>query len=233
MGCAHVLQAENGSFWKELCLESRRLAPLSCCSCKTGISLRWRLGFSILAGGQVSVGILLLACLSLIWVGAGPSSGAAVPLLLHALRQGWRAGQWKAFLTRGQRHEVQELSDVSPAQILQFDFAKTRRFSQDTRGYRTVASLATSTPACFQNSRDETSTLCPWGCGALGHWHHVAWLCQNRPSQRCLPPNTSVGRRLGWVPRDLNAQDARSLVAWLEVVQCAIWRQRHGRPPED
>ena len=96
------------------------------------------------------------------WKGCTPelSSNATVPQLLHSLRQGWRAGQWAAFLSRGGRHEVQELSDVSPAQILQFDFAKTRRFSQDNRGYRTVASLATATP-CFQNSRDGTPILCP------------------------------------------------------------------------
>ena len=95
------------------------------------------------------------------------------PSDLTCLKTGVESQAMAVFL-HWRRHEVAELSGITAAQLLTYDFDRTRRAMQESSAYRTVSSLASASPACFQGNRDGVAAGCPWQCGEVGHWHHIA-----------------------------------------------------------
>ena len=172
------------------------------------------------------------------WRGVTPEcsldlSTQSVPQMLHSLRQGWRAEHWRLF-QNWPRPEVAELSGITAAQFLRTDFDRTRKAMQESPSYRTVATLASTSPACFKPGvRQNTvrSHLCCWpGCNALGSWRHIAWTCRCRPAHapRLRGLNlTPVQLRLGWVRKGVRSDVG--VANWLAEVQTQIWRAAH--PP--
>ena len=157
----------------------------------------------------------------------GPETRVATAM--HSLRQGWRCDQWARF-TWNSRHEVAELQHVTSAQLLRFDFDRTRLAMRNSAAYRTVALLSSASPACFQDGRVAFSDRCGWACGGLGHWHHMAWACRCRPSDgRPAGRLGAVQRRLGWVVKGQSQHAAAVMTAWMARVQEQIWEGRYRR----
>ena len=174
------------------------------------------------------------------WKGAEPHCDLAVPVAqnalaaqLHAVREGWRHHQWCSFLFQG-RHETEEFWDVPNNVFFDTDFERTRAVIGGRAAARSVALLATASPATFHDRAEPSATRCCWpGCSALGTWRHVAWTCPCRPAyakEFRLRDFSPIQLRLGWVRRSCRKRDLAAL-QWLAEVQERLWEVRH-RPPD-
>lgn len=136
----------------------------------------------------------------------------------HAVRQGWRWHLWKKFVACG-RHECSEVQDLSVADFININFTSLRKIAENRPPFRAVICGALLSPACTQD-QPVFPTCCPWCHDLLGHWHHVLWECESRPSV-LRRPMSPVAARFGWGATPLE-------VDWMQVAAQAIWAQRHG-----
>ena len=99
----------------------------------------------------------------------------------HLSREAWRVCQWKA-LRQSNRRELPELPEAYPM----VQVSRTRKTLQTASGAKRFLLLgACCSPAVMGN--DQFSKQCIWGCGQLGTWHHIAWLCDHRPNLSITP----------------------------------------------
>ena len=98
----------------------------------------------------------------------------------HSLRDGWRWWMYGKLLDQN-RHDNTNL-DANLDQFLKFYFPTMRGFLDGNPAFWTLLLGAARSRACF-NKTDNFGfpTECIWGCGCLGSWDHVTWLCPNRP----------------------------------------------------
>ena len=140
----------------------------------------------------------------------------------HTLRDGWKLWCWDKFLN-ADRHEAPQLAQCSGQEILKVNFKKIREFISVDAAARSVATLATVSPAWFHDREHARSSKCLW-CNELGHWEHLCWLCPSSPLIHLRPvyPSSPLIRRLGWTDGDL------SILRYLSLVQKSIWEHEYG-----
>ena len=116
-----------------------------------------------------------------------------------------------------------------PLSRCSISWSSIRSWGLSSGAANSVALGATVSPACFQDRRPDLSR-CVWGCGHLGTWEHVAWLCQKRPSSLRRPRSAWLSR-FGWsMDSDCPTEVAEVQAwpaAWLCQCQLEIWNVRY------
>ena len=143
----------------------------------------------------------------------------------HNVRQGWRAWCFLKWANSG-RHEIRDLSFDSNT-FCQLDFTSIRQWALHAAPAATVALGATFSPALWENRRPEISG-CPWCKHELGHWRHICWECEQRPSN--LPMPHAWLARFGWSFIGDDPEVVQAVRCWMVQCQQAIWTQTHGSP---
>ena len=116
--------------------------------------------------------------------------------IAHLLREAWRWHWWQKYMA-SQRHELVEFGDREYPKLL---LENTRKMTSGAnKNVIAVLTGAFVSPQMRTKQADDVQEKCPW-CDGCGHFHHVAWECQNSPQVRSRPviPQDPLVRRFGW-----------------------------------
>ena len=116
--------------------------------------------------------------------------------IAHLLREAWRWHWWQKYMA-SQRHELVEFGDREYPKLL---LENTRKMTSGAnKNVIAVLTGAFVSPQMRTKQADDVQEKCPW-CDGCGHFHHVAWECQNSPQARSRPviPQDPLMRRFGW-----------------------------------
>ena len=116
--------------------------------------------------------------------------------IAHLLREAWRWHWWQKYMA-SQRHELVEFEDREYPKLLLENIRKMT--SGANKNVIAVLTGAFVSPQMRTKQADDVQEKCPW-CDGCGHFHHVAWECQNSPQVRSRPviPQDPLVRRFGW-----------------------------------
>lgn len=153
----------------------------------------------------------------------------------HLVRQQWRQQQFLGWL-HGHRHEAHQLLEqYTEPQLLEFfneiNWEATRvALMNGSAAERSVLLGAVTSPLWLHRGghRNETG-CCPW-CDEPGHWMHMAWACQSRPSAVAQPRNP-LEARFGWQSNRRHAvlqHRQNAVLQHLASIQQELWLARHG-----
>ena len=109
-------------------------------------------------------------------------------------------GVWKKYSQCG-RHEVQSLP-VSDQTFPSLDIKNTRSWILSSPVAATVGLGATFSPGTYSRIPSSSrSSACPWGCGGVGFWEHIAWECPYRLGPFPPKPSCPFLARFGWAQK--------------------------------
>ena len=148
-----------------------------------------------------------------------------IGLAQHNVREGWGAWVWKKYSQCG-RHEVQSLP-VSDQTFPSLDIKNTRSWILSSPVAATVGLGATFSPGTYSRIPSSSrSSACPWGCGGVGFWEHIAWECPYRLGPFPPKPSCPFLARFGWAQKTSCPNEVLKVRCWLAKCQDSIWNTK-------
>ena len=134
-------------------------------------------------------------------------------------------GVWKKYSQCG-RHEVQSLP-VSDQTFPSLDIKNTRSWILSSPVAATVGLGATFSPGTYSRIPSSSrSSACPWGCGGVGFWEHIAWECPYRLGPFPPKPSCPFLARFGWAQKTSCPNEVLKVRCWLAKCQDSIWNTK-------
>ena len=143
--------------------------------------------------------------------------------ITHRLREARRLQAWGRF--KAQDRTVAQLAPTTyPAK----QAAKARALLKvaDEGAIRCLAVGGVLSPACMQDQGQEM-LLCCWCHAHLGHWDHICWECEARPST-WEKPESIMQARCGWPDPEKPVEYNQAITHWLVTVVKEVWQCRYG-----
>ena len=150
-----------------------------------------------------------------------------IDLVLHRLREGFRAHSWTCWQSSNRR-------DAVLCQEIPFDeirCANARKESQTSSHAFAILTGGYVSKASFHRSDDDVQRLCPQ-CNVISFIHHEFWECPHisNAANRPAIPECIFQQRLGWPSHDI---DSEAILAWQVSVRKHQLNLRYKPPVQN